>query len=81
MVEKVDGLYHRSFKVVKLVHRLQQRSPRMVELEVGLHHGYPGSDYRTPRVVKLVMELEVGLHHGSPRVVKLAKAHFSICIL
>ena len=39
----------------------------MVKLEVGLHHGYPGSDHRSLGVVKLVMEL----HHGSPIVVKL----------
>ena len=38
-----------------------------MELEVGLHHGCPGSDHRSPGVVKLVMEL----HHGSPTVVKL----------
>ena len=30
----------------------------MVKLEVGLHHRCPGSDHRSPRVVKL----EVGLH-------------------
>ena len=52
---------------MKLVHGLHQESPKVVELEVGLHHGYPGSDHKSPRVVKLVM----GLHHGSPRVVKL----------
>ena len=39
----------------------------MVKLEVGLHHGCPGSNHRSPGVIKLVMEL----HHGSPRVVKL----------
>ena len=39
----------------------------MVKLEVGLYHGCPNSDYRSPGVVKLVM----GLHHGSPKVVKL----------
>ena len=39
----------------------------MVELEVELHRGYPGSDHRSLGVVKLVM----GLHHGSRRVVKL----------
>ena len=38
----------------------------MVKLEVGLHHGCPGSDHRSPRVVKLVM----GLHHDSPREMK-----------
>ena len=39
----------------------------MVEREVELHHECHDSDYRSPRVVKLVM----GLHHESPRVVKL----------
>ena len=39
----------------------------MVELEVWLHHEYPGSDHKSLGVVKLVMEL----HQGSPRVVKL----------
>ena len=39
----------------------------MVELEVELHHGYPGSDHRSPEVMKLAM----GLHHGSPNIVKL----------
>ena len=53
--------------MVKLVHGLHQESPRVVELEVELHHGCPGSNHRNPGVVKLVM----GLHHGSPRVVKL----------
>ena len=56
-----------SSQVMKLMHGLQQESPRVVELEVGLHHGCPDSDHRSPGVVKLVM----GLHHGSPRVVKL----------
>ena len=32
-----------------------------------LHHGYLGSDHRSPEVVELVM----WLHHESPRVVKL----------
>ena len=31
-----------------------------MELEVGLHHGYPGSDNMSLGVVKLIM----GLHHG-----------------
>ena len=53
--------------MVKLVHRPHQEDPRVVELEVELHHGCPDSDHRSSRVVKLVM----GLHHGSPRVVKL----------
>ena len=39
----------------------------MVNLEIGLHYGCPESDYRSPRVVKLVM----WFHHGSPMVVKL----------
>ena len=38
-----------------------------MELEIGLHHGCPSSDYRSPRVVKLVMEL----HYGSPKEVQL----------
>ena len=49
------------------MHGLHQDGPRVVELEVGLHHGYPNSDHRSPRVVKLVL----GLHYGSPRIVKL----------
>ena len=53
--------------MVKLVHGLHQEGPRVVELEVGLHHGCPNSDHRSPGVVKLVM----GLHHGSLKVVKL----------
>ena len=53
--------------MVKLVHGLYQESPRVVKLEVGLHHGCLGSDHRSPGVVDLVM----WLHHGSPRVVKL----------
>ena len=32
----------------------------MVELKVGLHHRYPGSDHRSPRVVKLVMRFHQG---------------------
>ena len=52
---------------MKLVHGLHQEGPRVVKLEVGLHHGCPGSDHRSPAVVKLVM----GFHHGSPTVVKL----------
>ena len=39
----------------------------MVELEVWLHFGYPSSNHRSSRVVKLV----IGLHQGNPRVVKL----------
>ena len=38
-----------------------------MELEVGLDHGCPDSDHRSPGVVELVM----WLHHGSPMVVKL----------
>ena len=53
--------------MVKLVHELHQEGPRVVELEVGLHHGYLGSDHRSPGVVKLVMELL----HGISMVVKL----------
>ena len=52
---------------MKLVHRLHQEDPKVVELEVWLHNGYPGSDHRSSEVVKLVMKL----HHGNPRVVKL----------
>ena len=53
MVELVCGPHHRSPKVVKLVH--------------GLHHGCQSGDHGCPVVVKLAM----GLHHGSPMVVKL----------
>ena len=42
MVELVHRLYPRSLEVVK--HGLHQKSPRMVELEVGLHHGCSYSD-------------------------------------
>ena len=52
---------------MKLVYRLHQESPSVVELEVGLHHGCLGGDHGCPEVVKLVM----GLHRGSPMVVKL----------
>ena len=53
--------------MVKLVHGLLQESPRVVELEVRLHHRCLGGDHGCPRVVKLVM----GLHSGSPMIVKL----------
>ena len=53
--------------MVKLVHGHHQESPRVMELQVGLHHGCIGSDHRSPGVVELVMRL----HHGSPSVVKL----------
>ena len=52
---------------MKLEHGLYQEGPRVVKLDVGLYHGYPGSDHRSPGVVKLVMEL----HDGSSMVVKL----------
>ena len=52
---------------MKLIYGLLQDSPRVVELEVGLHHGCLGGDHGCPRVMKLVM----GFHHGSPTVVKL----------
>ena len=52
---------------MKLVHGLLQESSRVVELEVGLHHGYLSGDRRSPRVVELVMKL----HCWSPMVVKL----------
>ena len=60
-------LHHKSPKVVKLVHGLLQESPRVVELEVGLHHGCFGADHGCLGVVKL----EIGLHRGSRTVVKL----------
>ena len=53
--------------MVKLMHGPHQESPRMVELEVGLHHGCLDCDHRSLGVVELLM----WLHHGSPRVVKL----------
>ena len=49
------------------MHGLHQESPRVVELEIGLHYGCLRSDHRSLGVVELVM----WLHHGSPRVVKL----------
>ena len=61
--------------MVKLVRGLYQESPRVVELKVGLHHGYSGSDHRSSGVVKLVM----GLHHGSPMVVKLEVGLYQRC--
>ena len=45
---------------MKLVHGLHQESPRVVELEVGLHHECLGGDHGCPGVVKL----EIGLHQG-----------------
>ena len=63
--------------MVELVHGLHQESPRVVQLEVGLHHGCLGSDHRSPRVVKLVL----GLHHRSPRVVKLEVGLHQECFI
>ena len=51
--------------------------PRVVELEVGLHHGCPSSSYRSPRVVKLVM----GLHRENPKVVKLKVGLYQGCFI
>ena len=62
---------------MKLVHGLHQKSPRVVELEVGLHHGCPVSDYRSPRVVKPIMKL----HHGSPKVMKLEVGLHQRCFI
>ena len=56
-----------SSQVVKLVHGFHQESPRVVELEVGLHHGCLDGDHGCPEVEKLV----IGLHHKSPTMVKL----------
>ena len=53
--------------MVKLVHEIHQVSQRVVELEVGLHHGCLSCGHRSPGVVELLM----WLHHRSPRVVKL----------
>ena len=53
------------------------KAPRVVELEVGLHHGCPGSDHRSPGVVKLV----IGLDHESPRVVKLEVGLHQECFI
>ena len=53
--------------MVKLMHGSHQEDPRVVNLEVGLHHGCLGSNHRSPKVVELMM----GLHQGSPRMVKL----------
>ena len=63
--------------MVKLVHGLHQEDPRIVELEVELHHGCLGSDHRNPGVVKLVM----GLHHRSPRVVELEIRLYQGCFI
>ena len=48
MMKLVHGLHPRSPKVVKLVHGLYQETPMVVELEVGLHHGSLGGDHRVP---------------------------------
>ena len=53
--------------MVKLMHGLHQEGPRVVELEIGLHHRCSSSDHRSPEVMKL----EMGFHHGNPTVVKL----------
>ena len=63
--------------MVKLVYGLHQEGPRVVELEVELHHGCSGSNHRSHGVVKLVM----GLHHGSPRVVKLEVGLYQGCFI
>ena len=55
VVKLVYGLHPRSSKVVKLMHGLHQEGSRVVELEVGHHRGCPGSDHRSPGVIKLVM--------------------------
>ena len=52
--------------MVKLMHRFHQESPRVVELEVGLHYGCFDGDHRCSVVVKLVM----GLHHQRCKKVK-----------
>ena len=62
---------------MKLVHGLYQENPRVVELEVGLHHGCLCSDHRSSGVVELMM----GLHHGSPRVVKLVMRLYQGCYM
>ena len=53
--------------MVELVHGLHHRSPKVVKLVRGLHHGCQSGDHGCPREVKLVM----GLHRGCPMVVKL----------
>ena len=63
--------------MVKLVHGLYEESPRVVELEVGLHHGCLGSDHRSSGVMKLVM----GLHHWSPTMVRLEVGLHQICYI
>ena len=40
---------------MKLVHGLYQESSRVMELEVRFHHECPDSDYKSSKVVKLVM--------------------------
>ena len=49
------------------MHGLHHKSPKLVKLVHGLHHGCLGGDHGCPGVVKLVM----GLYRGSPMVVKL----------
>ena len=63
--------------MVKLVHGLHQESPRVVELEVGLHHGCLSSNHRSRGMVELVMRL----HHESPSMVKLVMRLHQGCYL
>ena len=63
--------------MVELVHGLHQEGPRVVELEVGLHHGCLSGDHRSSGAVELVMRL----HHGSPLVVKLVMKLYQGCYI
>ena len=63
--------------MVKLMHGLHQESQRVIELEVGLHHGCLGGDHGCFGVVKL----EMGLHYGNPTVVKLEVGLYQGCYI
>ena len=63
--------------MVKLVHRLHQEAPRVVELEVELHYGCPGTNHKSPKVMKLVMEF----HYGNPKMVKLEVKFYQGCYI
>ena len=76
MVKQVHGLYHKNLEVMKLVIKLHQRSPRVVDLGDGLYHGCLDSEQRISNVMKPIMELHLGslkvefiinLHHESSK--------------
>ena len=48
--------------MMELMHGLYHGSPRVVKLEVELHHGCSNSDHKSPEVVNLVMRLHQGCY-------------------